>query len=513
MILAENIAGSGQGTAPAPSVRADDQRRSYRLVIRRMTMASCGVGLLVQPVSAYLSGISPWIAAAIWVGSGLLWCFTRVSGAMHIPSLVKHQALSLTLVATVMGLYACNLGTFGTVVDPGLFAFGLATILTLDGSRLSLASGVTWGTGVITVCTIWAPGLYFGANTELLPVHALFHIAWWVTPLCFGHMIGRRIQTIIADLVHSRRALQEAQEREIAAAAAAEQVRARASGERLETLSSIAAAFDAQMQSGMHSLLALSGVLEAGAASAERAALGARDDGDAVAKLADTASSESDAVAFATEQLSHTIGHVHEQIAAAAAASLTARRMASESDHALQALTGTARRVDAMVEMIHSISKQTNLLAINAAIEAAHAGEIGQGFAVVAGEVKRLAHQTTGATVEIRSLVNAMKAALAEMAAAMGEVRQSTETMSGITGVIARAMDEQTEATNAIAGTVSSVARRTAATSERVLQLIGRIRDTSDANRAMLEGAATMRVSSADLQSRACDFAEQLRAG
>ena len=59
----------------------------------------------------------------------------------------------------------------------------------------------------------------------------------------------------------------------------------------------------------------------------------------------------------------------------------------------------------------------------------------------------------------------------------------------------------------------SDFARRTAATWERVLQLIGRIRDTSDANRAMLEGAATMRVSSADLQSRACDFAEQLRAG
>ncbi|WP_088102448.1 methyl-accepting chemotaxis protein [Halalkalibacter urbisdiaboli] len=98
-----------------------------------------------------------------------------------------------------------------------------------------------------------------------------------------------------------------------------------------------------------------------------------------------------------------------------------------ESNRVIQTLSDRSQEIGEMLSVVHSIADQTNLLALNAAIEAARAGEHGKGFAVVADEVRKLAEQSQGSTKQIAELIESIKHDTEQSVQLMNEVSRNAE--------------------------------------------------------------------------------------
>ena len=120
-------------------------------------------------------------------------------------------------------------------------------------------------------------------------------------------------------------------------------------------------------------------------------------------------------------------------------------------------LASDGRRVGDVMQVIREIADQTNLLALNAAIEAARAGEAGRGFAVVADEVRNLAAKTQEATVEIDQIIETIGSAS----------RDATEYMQA-SGVVA---EESSESVEAVRHTLSEISQRMASVNDATTQV------------------------------------------
>jgi methyl-accepting chemotaxis protein len=189
------------------------------------------------------------------------------------------------------------------------------------------------------------------------------------------------------------------------------------------------------------------------------------------AAASNEASSNVRDIASAAEELAASVSEIDRQVAQSSAVAAKAVGEAERTNTEIKALDEAAKRIGDVVKLITAIAEQTNLLALNATIEAARAGEAGRGFAVVASEVKALAGQTAKATEEISTQISGMQQATVRSVDAIAAIQRTIREVGEITATIAAAVSEQGVATQEIARSAETASKRTVETASEVTRV------------------------------------------
>lgn len=295
--------------------------------------------------------------------------------------------------------------------------------------------------------------------------------------------------------------------------AAAQDARNRASSAARRTeLIAFADDFEAAVGAIVSNVSASAVQLESAAGTLTRTAETTQGLSSKVAGASEQASSNMQSVAAATEELSMSVDEIGRRVRESNKIAEAAVIQAEQTDGRIGKLSRAAQQIGDVVKLITAIAEQTNLLALNATIEAARAGEAGRGFAVVASEVKSLASQTAKATDEISSHILGMQGATQESVAAIKEIGGTIAQISAIASTIASAVEQQSSATQEIARSVQSVAQGTQEAAVNIVQVNRGATETGSASEEVLNSAKTLSTESTRLREELDRFMANIRA-
>ncbi len=176
-------------------------------------------------------------------------------------------------------------------------------------------------------------------------------------------------------------------------------------------------------------------------------------------------------VAAAAEELSASFQEVGHQVTGALDVTRQAVTETQETAAVIDTLSTAAQSIGQVVELINSIAEQTNLLALNATIEAARAGEAGKGFAVVASEVKNLAGQTANAIGNITKQITAVQDSTVGAVQAISRIGGVIGQIEDIAAGISAAVEEQVAVTQDISRNMGEAASDVSKVSDAVTDI------------------------------------------
>jgi methyl-accepting chemotaxis protein len=220
------------------------------------------------------------------------------------------------------------------------------------------------------------------------------------------------------------------------------------------------------------------------AAGAERQAVLVSETHDAAVRVTEAVrgnAEEAEAAAGAAEEARTLAGEGRTAVEEAGRTMAGAREGSHAMTSAMGELTERSQEISGLVSTITAIADQTNLLALNAAIEAARAGEHGRGFAVVADEVRKLAEKSGDAARSIAASVGVIDNLTGQAAEAVREAADRTEAGAGTVANAGEAFERIDEA---VAGLVDRV--------QRIAERAGQVAEDSDAVRTRMDEAARL---------------------